>query len=95
MAYSKTSPAQVGFQLAAGLAVGGLFYRSLYQAKQPKPMLESDQQIAARLDAEATNTSGKLWALQQQQQQQQQQHNTTSTGSSAGASNPRPGSSRQ
>ena len=92
MAYSKTSPAQVGFQLAAGLAVGGLFYRSLYQAKQPKPILESDQQIAARLDAEATNTSGKLWALQQQQQQQ---HNTTSTGSSAGASNPRPGSSRQ
>ena len=94
MAYSKTSPAQVGFQLAAGLAVGGLFYRSLYQAKQPKPILESDQQIAARLDAEATNTSGKLWALHQQQQQQQQ-HHTTSTGSSAGASNPRPGSSRQ
>ena len=94
MAYSKTSPAQVGFQLAAGLAVGGLFYRSLYQAKQPKPILESDQQIAARLDAEATNTSGKLWALHQQQQQQQQQH-TTRTGSSAGASNPRPGSSRQ
>ena len=92
MAYSKTSPAQVGFQIAAGLAVGGLFYRSLYQDKQPKPILESDQQIAARLDAEATNTSGKLWALQQQQQQQ---HNTTSTGSSAGASNPRPGSSRQ
>jgi hypothetical protein len=90
MAYSKTSPAQVGFQIAAGLAVGGLFYRSLYQDKQPKPTLESDQQIAARLDAEATNTSGKLWAVQQQQQ-----HNTTSTGSSAGASNSRPGSSRQ
>ena len=91
MAYSKTSPAQVGFQIAAGLAVGGLFYRSLYQDKQPKPILESDQQVAARLDAEATNTSGKHWALQQQQPQS----NTTSTGSSADASNPRPGSSRQ
>ena len=90
MAYSKTSPAQVGFQLAAGLAVGGLLYRSLYQDKQPKLTVEPDQQIAARLDAEATNTSGKHWGLQQQQQPQP----STSTGSSA-ASNPRPGSSRQ
>ena len=87
MAYSKTSPAQIGLQLAAGLAVGGLLYRSLYADKPIKPTLEADQQIAARLDAEATNTSGKHWALQQQPQLS----TSTNTGSSA-ASNVEPDS---
>ena len=72
MAYSKTSPTQVAAQLAAGAAVLGIVYHSLYKKPEQKPSLQSEagqspSSVVTALEKEASQTSGKYWALQQQQ----------------------------
>jgi hypothetical protein len=76
MAYSKSSPGQIAAQIAAGIAICGFCWHSLYRRAETTGPLSDDslQQPGSTptvqaLEAVVAKTTGHYWRLKQAQDQ--------------------------